>query len=731
MTILALDFVSPWLLVGLLAAAIPVVLHLLSSVRAPEVYFPTLRFLRTSMEKTARRRRLEHWLLLLVRSGLLAMLALAVAEPVVRSAAGFWSDRRFAAVLIVDNSYSMGLSADGRTRFDHARRQAGELLGGSSKPTLAALLLTNESDRPDALRADLDELRDALARAHLASGKADLPACIRQAAELLAKQSAPQKAIYLFTDLQQVSLEGLAAMPQLQADNVQLMLVDCSLKLPANVGIADLRLGGALVAGASVELTATLVNSSPTDKTVETFLQVDGRSMGESVRKTLRKAGADGDRASIRFHHRFTQPGPHTGAVAIAEEDDLPADNVRHFAVTVAPKVRAVLVRGGPAQPGPADDAGVLQVALDPMEGAAPAWPIRLSTLAAAQFSPADLADADVVLLPEPSALSKAQAADVVRFVRDGGWGVLFMPGATNPANINENFGPLLPGTVGPAVGQVGLTEQAVRAAKNLRHPYLAGLYETAEDYPEVLVQRYFKIALGQGFEPLLSGPAGEPIAAARPAGQGRSIVFATTAGAEWNNLPGTTLLLPMLARICLEAGSRRGGDQSVSAGTPASIAPAMALPPKAAVNVKTPDGTVDLLPLPDGPASGPAAARARTVSYPKTHTPGLYEWQVAGAGPEVEGARGAFASNIDGAEADLAGATPGAFAAAVAPAPVFAGKTLAEVHQAAADAGTGDNFWDRLAAIAIVLLVVEAVAANPFRKSADMVPAHLNPRLR
>ena len=57
--IATLEFISPWLLLGLLAFAIPWVLHLLSAVRAPEVYFPTLRFLKISMEKTARRRRLN------------------------------------------------------------------------------------------------------------------------------------------------------------------------------------------------------------------------------------------------------------------------------------------------------------------------------------------------------------------------------------------------------------------------------------------------------------------------------------------------------------------------------------------------------------------------------------------------------------------------------------------------------------------------------------------------
>src|SRR5512137_522815 len=119
--IIAFSFVAPLLLLGLLAALIPWVLHLLSSVRAQEVYFPTLRFLRLSMEKTARRRRIQHWLLLAVRAGLLALLCLAVAEPITRAAGGWLGGQRAATVLILDNSYSMAARDGDVTRFDRAR----------------------------------------------------------------------------------------------------------------------------------------------------------------------------------------------------------------------------------------------------------------------------------------------------------------------------------------------------------------------------------------------------------------------------------------------------------------------------------------------------------------------------------------------------------------------------------------------------------------------------------
>ena len=104
-SVLAITFITPLLLVGLVAAAIPPMLHLLAVVRAREVYFPTVRFLKISMEKSARRRRIENLLLMILRSILLAALAVAVAEPIVHAAGIFWSGKHSAAAIIIDNSY--------------------------------------------------------------------------------------------------------------------------------------------------------------------------------------------------------------------------------------------------------------------------------------------------------------------------------------------------------------------------------------------------------------------------------------------------------------------------------------------------------------------------------------------------------------------------------------------------------------------------------------------------
>lgn len=79
----ALTFSDPILLAGLLAAGVPVLLHMLNRVRSPVVPFSTLRFLRITAQKTSRKRQIQQFLLLLLRMAVFALIAMAIAGPLV------------------------------------------------------------------------------------------------------------------------------------------------------------------------------------------------------------------------------------------------------------------------------------------------------------------------------------------------------------------------------------------------------------------------------------------------------------------------------------------------------------------------------------------------------------------------------------------------------------------------------------------------------------------------
>src|SRR5918996_4583953 len=81
-----MSFLTPLFLVGLAGLAIPIVLHLIQKERKNVVQFPSLMFLRQIPYQSVRRRRIRHWLLLMMRLAALALIVFAFARPFFRGA---------------------------------------------------------------------------------------------------------------------------------------------------------------------------------------------------------------------------------------------------------------------------------------------------------------------------------------------------------------------------------------------------------------------------------------------------------------------------------------------------------------------------------------------------------------------------------------------------------------------------------------------------------------------
>ena len=118
-------FLNPIMLFGLTAVSVPIIIHLLNRRRFQKVVWAAMRFLKLSVEQNQRRMQIEDLILLALRCLLLALLALALARPALMSnSKDVFGQSKVTGVILLDNSYSMGVSDGTRTRFDKAREAA-------------------------------------------------------------------------------------------------------------------------------------------------------------------------------------------------------------------------------------------------------------------------------------------------------------------------------------------------------------------------------------------------------------------------------------------------------------------------------------------------------------------------------------------------------------------------------------------------------------------------------
>jgi hypothetical protein len=130
------QFLAPLFFVALAGLAIPVLLHLTQREKKQIIRFPSLMFVRRIPYQSVRRRKIQHWLLLLVRVAALALIIFAFARPFIRQGDVPIVPGSGARELVVllDTSYSMGYA----DRWERARSACPAPIAGPSCSFLRA-----------------------------------------------------------------------------------------------------------------------------------------------------------------------------------------------------------------------------------------------------------------------------------------------------------------------------------------------------------------------------------------------------------------------------------------------------------------------------------------------------------------------------------------------------------------------------------------------------------------
>lgn len=126
-----IGFLTPWALIGVVVAGVPLLLHLVQRHSAREVPFPAVRYLRDATDREHRRWRFRDWLLLAIRTLLILALVLAAAGATVRRIR-FGPHLPGDLVVIVDNSAASAAVVDGEPLLAQLKRAAQATLAQAS-----------------------------------------------------------------------------------------------------------------------------------------------------------------------------------------------------------------------------------------------------------------------------------------------------------------------------------------------------------------------------------------------------------------------------------------------------------------------------------------------------------------------------------------------------------------------------------------------------------------------
>ena len=196
-------FLQPLALLGLLAAAIPAVLHLLSRRAPPTVPFPAVRYLAETEQRQSRRLKLRHLLLLLLRTALVVSVVLAAARPVARVAMGR-AHAPTALAVVLDNSLSSGAVVGGGRVLDRLAARARDVVRRVVQGDRLWLILADGVPRP----VSPGEALAVIGGVVPSPRRLDLGRAARTAQGVVSQAGLPEQEIVILSDLQRSALSA-------------------------------------------------------------------------------------------------------------------------------------------------------------------------------------------------------------------------------------------------------------------------------------------------------------------------------------------------------------------------------------------------------------------------------------------------------------------------------------------------------------------------------------------
>ncbi len=705
-----MTFGVPLFLIAAVAAAIPVVLHMISRQRAKEVPFSTLRFLQISVQKTRRRRRVNDVLLMLLRAAVLALIAVGLARPTLTGLKSLLGGAQRALVIVLDNSASMRVVDRQRARMDTALAAAGQVLDELGESDQAALLVTCGPGHPEVERLNptQEKLRQVLNQVQPSYERADLGARLGQARELLSKTDAPNREIFVISDMQNLSWEGLKeSKAKGSADEKRrpptVVLVDCGREPEPDVAVTDVALEAAApVAGLPVRASIELMNASSVMQQRHVELFVDG--VGEGSSAMLDIPAGERTRCDLTFTPK--RSGIHRGEARLAGEDGSPLDDRRYFAIAVGQGVPVAIVKAKRHEIPYLEDTFYIERALMPADAAG--WAIRAKSFTAEELATESLKGFKVVYLVNLPAPDQDTAERLRSYVAAGGnlvWigGDNVQPDAYNRMN-EQAKGELLPAPlteVRAAKAGEGRDSWSVSVLEK-DEPALRTLVEPASLYQSVLVYKYLRLDVEKAPEMRVLGrlEGGDPILVERRVGQGTVMMLTTGAHVGWSNLPLRPIFLPLMLRLTLEVSGSAEARRSVLAGSPLVVP--LESPRPTAIEVQPPSGALLRLAI-----ENPSASDFR---FGDTHEAGIYMVRPLETGRSDEMA---FAVNMDPDEANLTKVDREELRSRLGSAPPVWAEDADDLSSTFRMMREGKSLWDVFLWAVLLALVGETFVAN------------------
>ncbi|HHT9120722.1 MAG TPA: BatA domain-containing protein [Candidatus Hypogeohydataceae bacterium YC41] len=648
-----MHLLNPLFLLGILGVALPILIHLMGRRKAPLYRFAAIDFILRSQKRIEARLKLQNLFLLLLRAGVILLVALALAKPLLQEKGLSIAPMEVPSsnIFIVDNSFSMNYQTGEGTLLAKVKVWARELassLTPSDEGCVLAVCPTAEQSAPGELTPDKGQLLESIERIGPTFCSNTLNPSLEKALSFLKGSKKELRRIFLFTDLTQNSWREYQKLGSVFKEG------------PVFLHIIDVAKGQSL---SNLAITALESSYDWTKKDGKVHLKATVHNFSEANMKNLLVRVRWGDKPASEekeVAQGFLDLPPHSqavkeffldppqeaipwGYVEIMESASggLVADNQRFFTLPAVKDISVLLIDGAPSIYLYKSESFYLERALNPVR--LHRSYIKPTVVIPQELQSVSFKDFDLVILANVKELPPKKVSELISYVKEGGKVLFSMGTNVQPEYYNSSLADLVPKlrmAIESPVESGGLQFGPL----DTTHPILkvfsgenAALLGTPNFYKVFLIepQTAGKVST------ILSYSNGAPALLEMPCGKGRAMLFTSTFDRDWTDLPVKPIFLPLVQQICryLTDNLVEMGPGEVMVGQEWE----MPLPQEdISIEVLDPRGNFFRPIIQTQPS--------RAMTFSQTDYPGIYRLKRK----EQQGLWTVFAVNVDPRESDL-----------------------------------------------------------------------------
>jgi len=605
-----MTFLNPAILIGLAAATIPVIIHLLNLRKLKKIEFSTLIFLKELQKNKIRRVKLKQWLLLALRVLIILLIVTAFARPTLEgvSIGGTTSAAKTTALFILDDSFSMSVVDQNGSYINQAVQTIKELLSNLEEGDDARLILiSGDTDGEVPVTTNINSVAEKLKNINASDASGTINSALIKASNLILESKNFNKEIYLLSDFQKdrIAIEqNLTDLGKTLNEQVKLYSFDYSGKEVYNIGISKLKVITKIFEiNKPISLEATITNySNQTVNNLVVSLFVGGK---RSAQKSIDLAS---NKAKIVQLEGTANKNGFVDIVVEIEDDEVSIDNKRFSSIFIPEKISVLLLY---------DEFRDIRFVKLALQSAAANGNLELDEKPLSKISTIKLNNYDAVIVISSKVIDRS--AELRKFLTDGG-GVIIFP-SSKPDLVG--YQGILTSLRLPQAKEIIFNPEQINKIVDFEkvdydHPLLQNIFrdEQKKEIESPTIQNYYKISpMGKG-KSIITLLDGSSFLSEYNFERGKIFVFNVPPVLEWSDFPIKSIFAPLIYKSVIYLSAEDRSESEYIAGEPLNINISRRTLP--IIKVVRPNRSEDLLNL--------NGSDSDFLNYGKTYLSGNYK---------------------------------------------------------------------------------------------------------